>query len=262
MFSALIISCLVLTIAGLPVENNDAKSLKNVNAELLGGGFEGDILFPPDFDISRGVGINGKIRRWPNRVIPYDISAISNTDERTLITNAMNQLMFDVGTAIANQTSRQTCVFFRPAQSTDKEVLKIQYGTGCSASVGYGEGYQKTLNLKQKGCFYTGIIQHELTHVLGFFHEQSRPDRDSFITIHHENVDENLRHNFNIYKWGTDVENQGFGYDYGSIMHYPRDAFSTNGKPTISTKEANKVIGQREKLSETDIKEIRHYYGC
>lgn len=45
-------------------------------------------------------------------------------------------------------------------------------------------------------------------------------------------------------------------------MHYPRDAFSTNGLPTITTKQANVVIGQREKLSPTDIAEIRQYYKC
>jgi hypothetical protein len=47
----------------------------------------------------------------------------------------MNQLMYDVGTAIPNETGRQVCIFFRPSQAGDKEILKILYGTGCSASV-------------------------------------------------------------------------------------------------------------------------------
>jgi len=51
-------------------------------------------------------------------------------------------------------------------------------------------------------------------------------------------------------------------YDYGSIMHYQRDAFSQNGKPTITPRQANAVIGQREKLSPIDISEIRQYYKC
>ena len=45
-------------------------------------------------------------------------------------------------------------------------------------------------------------------------------------------------------------------------MHYPRDAFTVNGSPTITTIQPNVVIGQRVKLSPTDIAEIRHYYKC
>lgn len=45
-------------------------------------------------------------------------------------------------------------------------------------------------------------------------------------------------------------------------MHYPTNAFSSNGQPTITPRQANVVIGQREKLSPTDIAEIRHYYQC
>jgi hypothetical protein len=48
---------------------------------LLGGGFEGDMIFPYGFNPSRksagkGVALFGP-HRWPNNVIPYDISAIS-----------------------------------------------------------------------------------------------------------------------------------------------------------------------------------------
>jgi len=45
-------------------------------------------------------------------------------------------------------------------------------------------------------------------------------------------------------------------------MHYPRDGFSVNGRPTITPRQNNAVIGQRDKLSQTDILEIRQYYKC
>lgn len=45
-------------------------------------------------------------------------------------------------------------------------------------------------------------------------------------------------------------------------MHYPRDAFSVNGQPTITPIQPGATIGQREKLSPIDIAEIRAYYKC
>ena len=45
-------------------------------------------------------------------------------------------------------------------------------------------------------------------------------------------------------------------------MHYASNAFSVNGRPTITPRRSSVVIGQREQLSLTDITEIRAYYGC
>ena len=47
------------------------------------------------------------------------------------------------------------------------------------------------LGLINSGCFSSHTIQHELLHVLGFFHEESRPDRDDYLQINLDNVDPN-----------------------------------------------------------------------
>jgi hypothetical protein len=45
------------------------------------------------------------------------------------------------------------------------------------------------LSLQQNGCVYSGIVTHEFLHALGFAHEQTRPDRDTYVRIYPENIE-------------------------------------------------------------------------
>lgn len=60
---------------------------------------------------------------------------------------------------------------------------------------------------------------HELGHALGFFHEQARPDRDRFVKVLWQNVQQKEKYNF---KKATPQMTVSFNkpYDYASIMHY------------------------------------------
>ena len=70
-------------------------------------------------------------------------------------------------------------------------------------------------------------------HALGFYHEQSRADRDKYVEIHWENIMPHGRHNFEKAYY---IDDYGTPYDYCSIMHYWSNIFSKNGKDTITPK--------------------------
>ncbi len=92
------------------------------------------------------------------------------------------------------------------------------------------------------------------------WHEQSREDRDSFVTIVWANIDPTLQFNFSQHI--TDGDDLG-AYDFGSIMHYPHDAFSINGKDTIIPKQSlpsGAVMGQRTALSAGDMAGVHTLY--
>ena len=50
------------------------------------------------------------------------------------------------------------------------------------------KGGQQPVSLQADKCLKRGTIQHELLHVLGFMHEQNRPDRDDYVHILYKNI--------------------------------------------------------------------------
>ena len=67
-------------------------------------------------------------------------------------------------------------------------------------------------------CTQFGSVSHEVGHVLGFYHEQSRPDRDDHVTILRHNIRAGRGHNFLKYSRGEITTDEP--YDIGSVMHY------------------------------------------
>ena len=60
---------------------------------------------------------------------------------------------------------------------------------------------------------------HEIGHTLGFFHEQSRPDRDNYVNILRENIAQYQELNFEKYT-EDDIDDFNVPYDFSSDMHY------------------------------------------
>ena len=64
-------------------------------------------------------------------------------------------------------------------------------------------------------------------------------------------------------KYGRDkIDSLGLPYDYGSIMHYPFNAFSKNGQPTLRTLQPLNGKSPYKTLSDLDAQQTNKMYGC
>ena len=135
--------------------------------------------------------------------------------------------------------------------------MRFQSGGGCSSQIGR-RGGQQVITLGTQ-LHHRQRDPRDRARV-GLWHEQSREDRDTFVPIEWANIDPAFQHNFHQHI--TDGDDLG-AYDYGSIMHYPPTAFSTNGQDTIIPLQPlppGVTMGQRTGLSPGDLAGVRMMY--
>ena len=192
--------------------------------------FEGDIILSSPLE-PQGVVISGVGSRWPNRTVVFEIDAALTQPERVI--------------KAIEHWERETKIRFKP-RTTERDFVIFKAGGGCASRVGKVGGVQfVTLG---PSCEVGNVI-HEIGHTVGLWHEQSREDRDRFVTIMFDNIPLELQHNFDQHI--SDGDDIG-GYDTDSIMHYPSNAFAIEPtKPTIVVRNGAR-IGQREALSPGD----------
>lgn len=155
----------------------------------------------------------------------------------------------------------KTCLKFRPRHPHDRDYILItgDSGGGCWTTVGRRGGKQiVNLNVRDN-CVTFGRVLHELMHVLGFYHQHSASNRDQYVEVVWKNILKAKNYNFLRYN-SSEVTDFGVPYDFDSILHYPADAASKNGKPTLVALKSNVLIGQRMRLSKGDIIKINRMY--
>ncbi|XP_028249912.1 low choriolytic enzyme-like [Parambassis ranga] len=150
-----------------------------------------------------------------------------------------------------------TCVRFVP-RTHQRDYIDIQPMSGCWSYLGVRGGRQ-AVSLQSPQCLQVGVISHELMHALGFVHEQSRFDRDTYVTIMWPNIWRDRLRNFEKFK----TDSLDLPYDYDSIMHFGRYSFSQDGQPTIIPKNSQIIkLGQANSLSHIDKLKINRMYKC
>ncbi|XP_072379095.1 hatching enzyme 1.2-like [Diabrotica undecimpunctata] len=219
----------------------------SANPEENGIYFEGDIVLP---EMSLRNGIVGGIFRWDRGIIPYEITGSYTYKQKEIIYRAFATF------------HKYTCIKFIPRRFYDDNYINItNEDRYCFTSTGRVSDGEEIVNLGNP-CFKKfGTTIHELMHKIGFWHEQSRTDRDDFVDIFKQNIRKGMESNFD-----RKIKDINFNqlYDYASVMHYSPKAFSKNGKNTIVPKDISfiKKMGQRRGLTKRDITKINLMYNC
>ncbi|XP_045897224.1 meprin A subunit beta-like, partial [Micropterus dolomieu] len=143
-------------------------------------------------------------------------------------------------------------------RDTAKAVTKCR----CSSRVGNRRVGRQQLSIGEH-CDSLGTVEHEFLHALGFWHEQSRADRDDYVNIIWDHIKPGKDNNFESHD-DTVSSALGVPYDYSSVMHYGKTYFSIDSEPTIVTKipHFRDVIGQSMGFSASDLTKLNRLYNC
>uniref|UniRef100_A0A0K0E580 Metalloendopeptidase n=1 Tax=Strongyloides stercoralis TaxID=6248 RepID=A0A0K0E580_STRER len=162
--------------------------------------------------------------------------------------------------------NNNTCITFKKEFQTfnDTQGLIFEEDSYCTSNIGKVFINKPQIITLSKECYEdTYLILHELGHALGLVHEHARKDRDKFIKIHYNRLNEMGKNNFYIRNFSY-YYNYSTTYDYAALMHYTAYSFATAwynffGYPVMEPKLNEQYIhmmGQRKKMTFNEFKRI------
>ncbi len=215
--------------------------------------FEGDIVLGRIEELAaeaneRGIVIDGGSFRWPSAVIPFEL-------DPSLFTAAYVRLIQSAIDYITGSTH----LLLVPATSGDR--IRFIAANACSSPVGRQGGAQNIRLMDPNtnggtGCWFPQIV-HEIAHSAGLFHEQSREDRDLFVTINWGNIESGKAFNFDK----EDAVATDIGpYDFNSVMHYGPTAFADPPGAITIVAIGGQAFGNADEYSTGDVATINWMY--
>jgi hypothetical protein len=242
---------LVATAAFPSVIPNEGPFAANVTGgsdlPMLQAGYFGGDMKGFDPETMKNAIIDERLK-WPNGQIPFVIDP-----SLSQVTNLIYQAM--------QHYHQYTCIRF-VERTYENDYIYITKDNGCFSNVGRIGGVQE-VSLGD-GCHYMGTVLHELLHAVGFWHEQNRPDRDEYVVVYEQNIQQGMESNFRKFGY-NEVQLLNEHYDIESVMQYGETAFSKDGvSPTMKALSGVRIRDTWEKynFSPSDQRRIQRLYGC
>lgn len=184
-------------------------------------------------------------RDWPKGIVYYKIQSGLSNQQR--IIDAINLIQNNaLGLTFVNDPIATNYIEFIDGGSSTY-----------SDWIGY-KGGRQIIGLANWANF--GNTAHEILHALGIFHEQSRTDRENYISVNYNNIEPSWRYQYYTYtQQGYSGLNYGT-FDFDSIMLYPSDN-SYNGMWSMTDKQGIPFSAQRDHLSTVDISLLNRLYN-
>ncbi len=220
--------------------------------------YEGDVILTENY--TNEIALRGNIisdfsRKWPNSTMPYVWGGGLTQAKKNEILNAIANVNATTNLCLVERTNETQYVKFENTRNSC-HVLVIG-NTGAANQV---------INIGNN-CGRHAII-HEILHKAGFYHEQTRSDRDNFITVNWDNLDgPGWEYQFTA----QGGETASGAYDFASIMHYPQyhpDVTIDDSQPIFFIKDPSSLpagmtanqIGILPDMSATDIAAVNALY--
>ncbi|EPB76929.1 astacin [Ancylostoma ceylanicum] len=157
--------------------------------------------------------------------------------------------------------AKSTCLNIVEDKNAEDKI-QVMRGPSCLSAVGR-QGKTQGIWIADN-CMTVGSIEHELGHALGLIHTHERHDRDTYIDIIKDNIQQQYRSEFGK-ETSERTNSYEIPYEYGSIMHYNAYGFAIDKtKPVIVPKQDEKytrTLGGRI-LSFLDLLTVNKHYDC
>ena len=199
------------------------------------------------------------VGRHPNEnvfwsMVRYVIDPSLTASERNVLRSAIQHIESRTNVRFYNATGQPTV---DPTYGFAYPYVNIQNNTESAfvsnSYVGRSGGRQ---NLNIGSACGVGVVVHELCHACAMYHEHCRYDRDNYITVYTNNVEDDALND--VRKITSNYYMRG-GFDFNSIMIYGSYTFSKNGQPTMLKKDGS-TFYQNDVLSDLDRAWLNYFY--